>query len=195
MRASMPVAIAVPGLAACVSLVGVAALLISDPSLKSDPYGLSFVVLVGTFCGVVASVYWFLWVLSSAGRVRYYVDGTSVVVCRGTRTVARRDMSAATLVRVDGWINLRRGLLRVGPRWPSSSGLPHVFFEERSPGRFRQEHELPDVFIWGRSGADEFRQRLYFELRKAGIGESVFSRADHDAPKSIEDLTKMLPKL
>lgn len=174
-RASKTVAIALPVLFACVSLVGVAALVVSDPSMKSDPYGLFFVVLIGTFCGVCGSVYWVLWVLFFPGRVRYYVDGISVVVCRGKRTLARKDMSEATLVRVDGWVNVRRGLLRVGPRWTSNSGLPHVFFEERSTGRFRKEYELPDVFIWGRSGADEFRQRLYFELRKAGIGDSVFA--------------------
>ncbi|MCW2840431.1 MAG: hypothetical protein JWR55_1914 [Aeromicrobium sp.] len=174
-RESLRVAIAGPVLFACVSLIGVVALVISDPDMRADPFGLVFVVLIGTLCGLCGSIYWFLWVAAFAGRVRYYVDGSTVIVRRGNRTVASKDMSTACLIRVDGWVDTRRGLLRVGPRWTSSSGLPHVYLMDRSAGAFTKDYELPDVFIWGRDGADKFRQAVFSELAKSGIDQGVFA--------------------
>lgn len=33
---------------------------------------------------------------------------------------------------------------------------------------------MPDVFIWGRDGADKFRQAVFSELAKSGIDREVF---------------------
>ncbi|MBD8606446.1 hypothetical protein IFT73_06225 [Aeromicrobium sp. CFBP 8757] len=173
-RASLPALIAFPLVAAVVSVVGVGALSITDPGVRDDVSGLVFVVLIGTFCGLGASVYLLVWVTVFVGRVRYYVDGTAVVVRRGERTIATKDMSAARLIRIDGWVDTRRCFYAVGPRWTSSSGLPHVYVEEASTGRSTTEYELPDVFVWGRDGAARFHQALFHELTRSGIHPEVF---------------------
>ena len=175
-RDSVPIIAGCVVLGAVVGIVGAAAVVVSDPESASDVIGFGFVVFVAAACGLAAGVYWFLWVLGSAGRVRYYVDGRSVVVCRGKRMIVRRQMGTASKIGVNGYINLWRGVLRVGPRWPSKSGLPHVFYTEPSTPWFFDDYELPDIFIWGRSGAEEFREALFEELAKAGIDPAVFVR-------------------
>lgn len=174
-RASLPVLMAFPLVAALMSTVGIIALWINDPSVRGDVYGSVSVVLIGTVCGLGASAFMLAWVVTFVGRVRYYVDGTTVVVRRGNRTIARKDMSAARLIRVDGWVTTRRCFYAVGPRWTSSSGLPHVYVEDASTGRFATEYELPDVFIWGRDGAENFRRALFYELTRSGIHPDVFA--------------------
>jgi hypothetical protein len=57
---------------------------------------------------------------------------------------------------------------------------------DRSAEAFTNDYELPDVFIWGRDGADKFRQAVFSELTRSGIDPVVF--ADESGASRIRGL-------
>lgn len=121
--------------------------------------------------GAIWALAWALW----PAPVRYFVDGTEIVVRRGPVPVRRVDASQLDEIHVAGSLTWR-GLFFMS--FALLDGMPQVVCVRRRPDRLTDAStELPHVLVWGRDGADAFHDALVDALRRNGVTTPVTRRS------------------
>jgi len=117
--------------------------------------------------GAIWGLAWALW----PAPVRYYVDGTDIVVRRGPVPVRRVDASQVDEIHVAGSLTWR---VLFFTSVALLSGMPQVVCVRRRFDHLSDHStELPHVLVWGRAGADAFHDALVDALRRNGVTTPV----------------------
>ncbi|HTW16066.1 MAG TPA: hypothetical protein VMF51_13105 [Nocardioides sp.] len=132
---------------------------------------LAFALVSCLLAGAILALVWVLW----PAPVRYYVDGTDIVVRRGPVRMRRVDASQVDEIHVAGSLTWR-GLFFTS--FALLSGMPQVVCVRARPDRLTDHStELPRVLVWGRAGADAFHEALTAALRRNGVTTPVTRRS------------------
>lgn len=111
-------------------------------------------------------------------KIAYYVDGTRVLVRKGDELLASVDVAEVREIRVTGQLTFITSLTSRSGRSSMHTLiglLPRVAFGrvvDSDVNSGEDLRELPPILLVGRHQTEAFRDRLFAELRAAGVRET-----------------------